>query len=258
MLPFFNRCTTAKCASCFRDGDVETSTHWCVDCSEPLCFGCTKYHRKSKATRKHKMITMQNLGELSPAVIGISYKCKVHSDQSLAFFCPSHDTMCCVKCIPEIHKYCDRLITLDNEAENVKRSNYLSTLEKRLLETKNKMAELVKKKYENKTAIHEQKSRIQDEIKNVRKRIKDHFDKLESHLFFTLERAHETCVKTLEEGIRQIDERIRKMDVWYNDIITLKKIASDVHVFTVVKTVGPLQNKQEAYFNTLQVRYIFF
>jgi hypothetical protein len=43
------------------------------------------------------------------------------------------------------------------------------------------------------------------------------------------------------------------MDVWYKDIETLKENSSDVHVFAVVKTIHPLQNKQEAYLNNLQV-----
>ncbi|VDI30253.1 Hypothetical predicted protein [Mytilus galloprovincialis] len=246
---------TSRCASCLRGGDVEKPTHWCSDCSEPLCGDCYRYHMKSKVSTKHKIITIANVSDLSPAVLNLSYKCKIHPDQSLAFFCPSHDMMCCVSCIPQNHKQCDQLITLDNEAENVKRSKFLQALEMRIQDTKLKLTEFVKKKNENVSVLNDQKDKIQKEIGYIRKSISDHFDKIENQLYNALTRAHDLCHRTLKEGIEQIQERLNKMDVWHKDIATLKENASDVHIFTVVKTIQPLQNKQEAYLNTLQDEY---
>ena len=244
---------SSQCASCLRDGDVVLSTHWCTDCSETLCTDCNKYHKKSKATTKHNVIPIETVSELSPAVLTLSYKCKTHPDQSVAFFCVTHDAMCCATCIPEYHQHCSDLITLDNGAENVKKSKFLEILEKRIKGTRTKLDEIIKKKEENISNIKEQKNRIQDDIGYIRKKINDHFDKIEKQLNNTLNRAHESCIKTLEDGIKQIKERVKKMDVWYKDIETLKGNSSDVHVFAVVKTIHPLQNKQEAYLNNLQV-----
>lgn len=48
------------CGPCTFDDVTKDAERWCTDCKEGLCEECENVHRKSKASRTHKVISLDD------------------------------------------------------------------------------------------------------------------------------------------------------------------------------------------------------
>ena len=80
---------------------------FCADCMERLCGDCARVHSKSKATRSHKQIAVEEIaqGKLDEVFSNSSPSyCEKHRDQVLNIYCNNCNTAACVVCYIASHK----------------------------------------------------------------------------------------------------------------------------------------------------------
>lgn len=46
----------SPCESCKRGGKINSTTAWCMECSEPLCMTCADAHKRNKCSLQHEVI----------------------------------------------------------------------------------------------------------------------------------------------------------------------------------------------------------
>ncbi|XP_013392424.1 transcription intermediary factor 1-beta-like [Lingula anatina] len=85
---------TGLCDVCPKD-KKSPATSVCLDCNELMCSTCVGYHRRTSASKEHK------LNELTAA---LTDKCQVHPSIYLKSYCPQCDVLVCERCMVDTHK----------------------------------------------------------------------------------------------------------------------------------------------------------
>ncbi|XP_006819803.1 E3 ubiquitin-protein ligase TRIM56-like [Saccoglossus kowalevskii] len=82
-------------------------TSICVECQQYSCTSCTRVHKKTKATKSHQVLSLDENQETKNkkpfAVQPIQY-CNVHTDNQLKYYCDTCQTPICMECTIIDHK----------------------------------------------------------------------------------------------------------------------------------------------------------
>jgi hypothetical protein len=75
------------CGICEAQHITKYADHWCPECDEGLCSDCeTHFHKISKATRNHGIISIENYHKLPSCISEIGHHCKDHDMKYKIFF----------------------------------------------------------------------------------------------------------------------------------------------------------------------------
>ncbi|CAC5423042.1 unnamed protein product [Mytilus coruscus] len=237
--------STALCGLCIRRHLSKPSTVWCIDCYEGLCLDCKEHHSLLKATRNHNIISINEYQKLSRNVLEITQYCTKH-DEIFQTFCKKHDCPCCRKCIIEAHNNCKDLIAIEDCIKDVKSSARFIELEEML----NEMAENIKKirlnRQENLASLKKERKRIEQDIDQMRIQINNHLDKLQANVIQDLYAKEANEIKKIQDVLESLDEKQRKINDCQNDLVNIKKYASDVRLLLFLKQIenGMVKNEE--------------
>ncbi|CAC5367567.1 unnamed protein product [Mytilus coruscus] len=107
--------TYIPCDSCLYDETYQNARKWCTSSEEFLCKECEKTKKKTKITRDHRLISIDDYRKIENVPISLS--CSDH-DRKLEWFCRSHDKALSVACLPtENRSVCD-VIPIDEHTTN--------------------------------------------------------------------------------------------------------------------------------------------
>jgi len=114
-----------KCGSC-EDGFPAVT--WCIECENSLCQNCNEMHKKWKAFKSHKTVTVKEFIQNPKVALTMSEKpeaCQSHSKQPLDLYCKTCDTLICRDCTlkahpRETHDFDFVNEILDEERKNIK------------------------------------------------------------------------------------------------------------------------------------------
>ncbi|KAK3108312.1 hypothetical protein FSP39_005403 [Pinctada imbricata] len=137
------------CAACSRENETESAFSWCVHCSEALCKVCDRSHRRSKASSNHKLI---ELGEDTSKDIPLYHAdvyCTEHSEEKVKAYCNDHSIVCCMTCVMLKHRKCDNVGSIEDAAEEKKKSNEIKEFHQNLQDLKASLEKLCKNRTEN-------------------------------------------------------------------------------------------------------------
>lgn len=100
-----------SCDFCNEMKKDQPATMWCVQCSEAYCDDCTEVHRVMKATRKHRLIGLEEvISDLK--CIAIDEVCYEHIEEVLTLFCVDHNQACCTVCAVTLHRNCRKVLLM--------------------------------------------------------------------------------------------------------------------------------------------------
>lgn len=96
------------------DGDECTQPeHFCLECCEYYCKTCSRVHRKSKATRSHAQVPLEDLTEemlVDARAKSETPRCQKHADKMLELYCSTCQCAVCPICCHtghQSHKFCE-------------------------------------------------------------------------------------------------------------------------------------------------------
>ena len=97
--------TPISCQNC---DDEEKAVASCSECTMFLCEFCEKYHKKSKATKDHKICSLDEMRKGSGEVPSILPEkvemCPTHPTKPLELYCKCEEVLICRDCIIKKHK----------------------------------------------------------------------------------------------------------------------------------------------------------
>ena len=77
----------------------------CTNCSLKLCESCSKHHRKSKITRAHKLIAIENQTITAELMESFAANlCEEHQNEELKLYCTECKCTICALCYIESHQ----------------------------------------------------------------------------------------------------------------------------------------------------------
>ncbi|CAG2247773.1 unnamed protein product [Mytilus edulis] len=87
---------TPECVVCALQHHTTQSSHWCIECEEPLCAAFKQHHTILKATRNHKTIPIFDYLSLLTAVTDIKQHCVYHNEK-YQLYCVKHESQYATK-----------------------------------------------------------------------------------------------------------------------------------------------------------------
>lgn len=90
-----------QCQDC--DEQYE-ARHHCLDCGLLLCEECTKYHIRSKRSKSHELITVEEMRLLGKLPTKPKKKCAKHKEKNLRLYCKTCQCLICDDCPIKDHK----------------------------------------------------------------------------------------------------------------------------------------------------------
>ncbi|CAC5426501.1 unnamed protein product [Mytilus coruscus] len=191
------------CDICFVQHITEDAQVWCPECEENFCEKCKIHHDIAKATRKHEIISIENVLKLPRFVQKLKINCSDH-DERFVYVCSEHETPCCVKCIKTKHIECRNLTPIETVVKDIKQSPSFLDLETTLSDLLTNITNFVEDRKANLQGLKEQKRQCEGDMQSAREAINTYFDELEADLNNKMQQAfvkEETeikiCWKTL-------------------------------------------------------------
>jgi tripartite motif-containing protein 2/3 len=108
--------------------------------------------------------------------------CPDHPTKMLEVLCVDHNTACCVTCLTETHRKCDKVVSLEKLASTFRGRHEDTACLQRLLTCASKTSNLANNRLANIQTLDESKKTILANIKQCRKDVNTFFDKLEASL----------------------------------------------------------------------------
>ena len=173
-----------QCDPCHFDNVKESANSFCVVCLEYLCRGCSRDHRKSKATRNHKVLSDKEMPD-DPKMFKLMkslVSCPDHPEMEVSIKCKTHEKLICTKCLVVSHRKCDEVIEISNQTAEDECSatpGALNTLIDRLKAVHEMTVSVRHAKEQNIEQIHTDNSRILMEISDYINSLQEHLLKLE-------------------------------------------------------------------------------
>ena len=173
-----------QCDPCLFDEVKENANSFCVVCVEYLCKGCARDHRRSKATRKHKVLIDKEMPD-DPKMFQLMkslVSCPDHPEMEVSFKCKTHKKFICTKCLVVTHRRCEDVTEISNqtlhEQSSVTPDSY-TTLQDKLQLIHEKTVSVRNAKEENIKHLQTDSSSILIERSDYIKSIQEHLLKLD-------------------------------------------------------------------------------
>ncbi|XP_062621298.1 E3 ubiquitin-protein ligase TRIM8-like [Saccostrea cucullata] len=199
------------CSACQRESEEEEATNICLTCQDFLCRICTKCHRRSRASSKHKIIPIDDpnaIRELTSASIKIE-NCQEHSDRKVELYCNDHSKPCCTLCVSTEHRKCDSIDDIQKAVEKIKKSDNIQAWQEELRKYETELQEARKNNEDNISEIDNTSDLITEETKKLKKEIIEQLDKLESEHQDELSKAMKESREMLNKNIGSLSDRIQ-------------------------------------------------
>lgn len=225
------------CSPCLYDDTHQNARKWCTSCEEGLCEECEKTHKKTKATRDHKLISIDDYRKIEDVPIPLT--CRDH-DKKLELFCKSHDKAICVVCLPTEHRSCSDVIPIDVAARNATQSTAISDLQEAIEVTLQNITFCINNRLATKNGIENQEKDIREIIRNTRTKINAHLDELEEKSMQILVSATKTCKSKCNKFLQQFKIQEEKLSKMKDQVLHMKEFASDLQVFLGTRQIDKL------------------
>ncbi|KAL3857321.1 hypothetical protein ACJMK2_011999 [Sinanodonta woodiana] len=225
------------CDGCQYAGESKSAQGFCVTCEDSLCNDCLSVHRKTKATRDHIVISVEELDSTPENRVrfGKGFGCPDHQDKPVEYYCQSHEAVCCADCFFSYHRTCAQVKNLSKDLPSLLSDlktqeimDQMNNIEKHLLtftSTNESNIDKLEATFSNLTA----------EIQTFRKKINDRLDEIERTV---TAKGNRICK---EEMIRQQKENnqcqclinaVRNSKIFLELVL---KYGTDVQTFLVSK-----------------------
>ena len=113
------------CGTC--DGNNKAEAY-CEDCSSGICSNCVGMHKRAKAFKSHKVVSLHSAQPHSSTDLPIP--CTIHPSEAIKYYCISCSTLACSDCILDHKEHDCRHLDKAQEDERAELQSVLDEVEK--------------------------------------------------------------------------------------------------------------------------------
>ncbi|XP_063418515.1 E3 ubiquitin-protein ligase TRIM22-like [Mytilus trossulus] len=223
------------CGPCSVDDVTKNAWRWCTSCEEGLCEDCEHVHRRSKSSRNHRVISIEDYSKIEN--VSISQICE-HHGENLEWFCKSHDEVLCVVCVPSKHKACFDVIPISVNSANLRQSSGLSDLEETIEGTLRNVKQCIRNRESATKEIEKQELEVKTMVLDTRAKINGQLDKLQEKLLHELRSTSQTCKSKYMKILQKLKSTEEMLTKLREQSIHTKQFSSDIQVFLGMRQVN--------------------
>ncbi|XP_071148310.1 E3 ubiquitin-protein ligase TRIM45-like [Mytilus edulis] len=237
------------CGPCNVDDVTKNAWRWCTSCEEGLCEDCEHVHRRSKASRNHKVISIEDYSKIEN--VSISQVCE-HHGENLEWFCKSHDEILCVACVPSKHKACSDVVPISESSANSRQSASLFDLEETIEGTLNNVTLCIKNRESATKELEKQETAVKSMVLQTRTKINVHIDKLQENLLHELRSTSQACKSKYMKILQKLKSTQEMLTKVKEETKYMKQFSSDIQVFLGTRQVNKrISNEVESIKNEI-------
>ena len=218
------------CGICQGRHITKQAEEYCLRCEEALCIDCIDHHKLFKATKTHQTIPINEYKNLPIFIQQIKQYCDDHGDIS-EFHCPTHDVVCCKRCITSSHRECKDIIIIEDLLETSVSSTALDNLEQTLQDVGSNLEIVIADRQKNLVELKKQKNNISRKVKEKREEIINFLDKLKRQMLDNISAIESKTRQHIEKLIKELSVKQQEAKTLKKDIELTKKYASSVQIF---------------------------
>jgi hypothetical protein len=164
------------------------------------------HHKLSNATKTHQTIPINEYKNLPIFIQQIKQYCDDHGDIS-EFHCPTHDVVCCKRCITSSHRECKDIIIIEDLVEASVSSTALDNLEQTLQDVGSNLEIVIADRQKNLVELKKQKNNISRIVKEKREEIMNFLDKLERKMLDKISVIESETRQQIEKLIEELSAK---------------------------------------------------
>ena len=208
---------------------TKQAEEYCLRCEEALCADCIAHHKLSKASKNHQTIPINEYKNLPIFIQQIKQYCDDHGDIS-EFHCPTHDVVCCKRCITSSHRECKDIIIIEDLLEISVLSTSLDNLEQTIQDVGSNLEIVIADRQNNLVELKKQKNNITRKVKEKREEIINFLDKLERKMLDNISVIESKTGQQIKKLIEELNVKQQEAKTLKKDIELTKKYASSVQI----------------------------
>ena len=166
------------CDPCNYVGSKVEAVKFCSDCKEWLCHKCTDSHKKFKASRNHKILSV---AQVPRQAVGASKSCIVLCENcqnvEVTDYCEQHNTVICQACRSVKHRKCNPK-SVSEKGQSYDRNNF-DFIVKRAKETEEKIDKFHRERKADFQKLSSLRETCAKEIRTFREAVVKWLNKLE-------------------------------------------------------------------------------
>ncbi|KAL3892342.1 hypothetical protein ACJMK2_004555 [Sinanodonta woodiana] len=169
------------CNGCQYVGESNTALGFCVVCEESLCNACLTAHKRTKSTRGHNVISIEELTSAPEHHVRFSegFGCPDHQEKRIEYYCQSHETVCCADCFFSDHRTCDQVKSLSKDLPSLLSDLMPEEIMKQMKKIEKHLRTFITTNESNISKLDTAINKITAEIRTIRKIVNEKLDEIE-------------------------------------------------------------------------------
>ncbi|KAL3892420.1 hypothetical protein ACJMK2_004628 [Sinanodonta woodiana] len=225
------------CDGCQYIEESNVAEGFCTVCEEGLCSTCSTVHKRTKSTRDHKIISVNELISTMENRVRFSegFGCSEHQDKHVEYYCQTHDDFYCADCFVLNHTTCGDVRRLKDDLPCLLRGLKPEDILGEMKQMEEHLQTFVK---ENGSNIYEVETKVNGlvaEIQKLRRMINTKLDDLETLVSKEADRIYKQEMLRRQEENRQCQSLIHAVRNSQIFIETVLKFGTDTQIFFVCK-----------------------
>ncbi|KAK3108265.1 hypothetical protein FSP39_004430 [Pinctada imbricata] len=200
------------CTACARENETESAFSWCVNCSEALCNTCDRYHRKTKATKSHKLVSIDDHETNDIPLKFADVFCTEHPEKRIKAYCNDHSAVCCMTCVMLKHRKCDNVGSIEDAAEEMKQSDEVKEFEDKLKDFKTSLETFVQNRVDNLQNLDRNIKRIKLEVDTLFKELSKRLEELKTNVMLEIAKIEKEVKPEIEDECDEMKSKIAAVD----------------------------------------------
>ncbi|KAK3108371.1 hypothetical protein FSP39_006541 [Pinctada imbricata] len=200
------------CTACERENETESACSWCVNCSEALCNTCDRHHRKTKATKSHKLVSIDDHETNDIPLKFADVFCIEHHEKRIKAYCNDHSAVCCMTCVMLKHRKCDNVGSIEDAAEEMKQSDEVKEFEDKLKDFKTSLETFVQNRVDNLQNLDRNTKRIKLEVDTLFKEISKRLEELKTNVMLEIAKIEKEVKPEIEDERDEMKSKIAAVE----------------------------------------------
>lgn len=160
-----------RCNTCSSKNISSVAIRFCSECQSHFCQQCVENHDLNAAFWQH------NWTEMGSVTFGNT--CSKHKGRTVDFFCVEHDCLSCQSCMTDDHFFCQKLVPLEEAANDVKQSVIFHDVSNALASITATIDKVIKSQKENIEALDNDEDAIISQVARIKDGLIQQLNELE-------------------------------------------------------------------------------
>ncbi|KAK3082517.1 hypothetical protein FSP39_010772 [Pinctada imbricata] len=194
------------------ENETESAFSWCINCAELLCKACDRSHRRNKYTNTHNLVDLSNPQPAEIKLHEADIQCTEHPDKNVEAYCRDHSEICCMTCAFLKHRNCKNVGSIQDAAQEMKKSKDVETFADSLNEFKNSLDTMLQYTTKNLQDFDKDIEEMKSDVETLFTKLSNHLSQLKAHIMSEISKIEKEVRPEIEDKHEEIKCKISTIE----------------------------------------------